>query len=93
MAKLIENPDILSCVSFQYAKVDSSVWRQFKMPISIQSVKIKLSNPFTFSAGTSKTVHVTKDPGSRLPWEFPSRFTNFYAGLHYKAFIGEHQAN
>ena len=40
--------------------------KQFKMPISIQSVKNKLSNPFTFSAGTSKSVHVTKYPGSRL---------------------------
>ena len=81
-AKLIEIPDILSCVSLQYAKVDSrSGGNQFKMSISIQRRKNKLSKPFTLSAGTSKAVHVTKDPRSRLPWEFPSRFTKFYVCL------------
>ena len=54
---------------------------EFKMRISSQTAKNKISKRFSFSAGTSKAVHVTKDPGSRLSWEFPSRFTNFYAGL------------
>ena len=64
----------------------------FKMPISIQSVKNKLSNPFTFSAGTSKTVHVTKVPGSRLPWDFQVGLRTSMLACN-KAYIGEHQAN